>query len=115
MNKDFQIGPNAFYEYSCRDVEAYYAINELANTMNNTKITSQNNGEAAVRARQYIVGSISQTGEISFAANPTIQFTATQARTECKRLASMNPGKTFIYVQFQGAERTVVQPTSVSI
>lgn len=115
MNEDFNFGKIELMKYAALDVEAYIKINELNKIMNNTKITSQLNGEAAVRGRKYIVGSISVNGDVSFAANPTVQDTAGQARNECKRLAQSNPGKTFIYVALMGAERTVVTPTAVSI
>lgn len=115
MNKDFEIGKIEFLRYAALDIETYHNINELNKIMNNTKITSQVNGEYAVRGRKFIVGSISTTGEVSFAANPTVQDTAAQARTECKRLAQSNPGKTFIYVALMGAERTIATPTAVSI
>jgi hypothetical protein len=115
MNEDFNIGKIEFQRYAALDIEAYLNINELNKIMSNIKITSQTNGEYAVRGRKFIVGSISMNGDVSFAANPTVQDTAAQARAECKRLAQSNPGKTFIYVQLCGAERTIATPTAVSI
>jgi hypothetical protein len=90
-------------------------ISELRTIMNHTKITDQKTAHDAVRNRQYIVGSFSPTTGISFSTEPTVQYSSMQARTECKRLAKMYPGKTFIYVQLQGAEMLVPQPTTVSI
>lgn len=90
-------------------------INELTNIMNTTKITNQSTMHDTVRNKQFIVGSFQPTIGLSFAANPTVQYSAVQARQECKRLAKLYPGKTFVYVQLQGAEMTVPQPTSVSI
>lgn len=90
-------------------------INELDNMMNTIKITSQVSGETAIRSRLFLVGSISAGGDVSFAANPTVHYTAGSARNECKRLAGANPGKTFIFVRLEGAERAVPTPTLVSI
>lgn len=90
-------------------------IHELYVVMNHTKITDQKTAHDAIRNRQYIVGSFSPTTGISFSTEPTIQYSSMQARTECKRLAKMYPGKTFVYVQLQGAEMLVPQPTTVSI
>ena len=79
------------------------------------KITSQAIGEHAVKTQRFIVGSVNQNGEVSFASNPALHNDVYAARAECKRLAVQNPGKTFIFVQLKGAERVVPQPTHLSI
>ena len=104
----------AFARYAALDIEAYNAINEL-NTIIMNKIYTQMNGEVAIKARRYIVGSLSATGEVSFAVHPTTHASASDARSECARLAKENPGRTFLFVQLVGAERTVAQPSIVSI
>lgn len=91
------------------------AINELNQIMNTTKITNEKTAHDAVRNRQYIVGSFNPTTGMSIASNPTVQYSAVQARSECKRLAKIYPGKTFFYVRLEGAELTVPQPQTVSI
>jgi len=91
------------------------SIHELHQIMNTTKIINQATMHDTVRNKQFIVGSFQPATGLSFAAIPTVQYSATQARSECKRLAKMYPGKTFVYVQLQGAEMTVPQPTTVSI
>lgn len=86
------------------------------NDMNySDKINSQLVGEQAVKNQRFIVGSISQAGDFSFAASPALHTDVFSARAECKRLALQNPGKTFIFVQLKGAERVVPQPTALSI
>ena len=91
------------------------AINELNQIMNTTKITDQKTAHDAIRNRQHIVGSFNPATGMSIASNPTVQYSAAQARAECKRLAKIYPGKTFFYVRLEGAELTVPQPTTVSI
>lgn len=91
------------------------AINELNQIMNNTKITTEKIAHDAVRNKQYIIGSFQPGVGMSFAEAPTVQYSAMQARAECRRLAKLQPGKTFVYVQLCGAEMTVPQPQTVSI
>lgn len=90
-------------------------INELSTQMNTTKITTEKTAHDAIRNKQYIVGSFQPNIGLSFSATPTVQYSSMQARAECKRLAKLYPGKTFVYVQLQGAEMTVPQPQTVSI
>lgn len=90
-------------------------INELNTVMNHTKITNQKIAHDAIRNKQYIVGSFQPGIGMSFNNEPTVQYSSMQARLECKRLAKLYPGKTFVYVQLQGAEMTVPQPQTVSI
>lgn len=104
----------------CFDIETFETWTNAKffnkhNTMNHDKISTQANGESAVKARRYIVGSIFAAGELSFSVNPAIHFSANAARSECARLARLNPGKTYIFAQLVGAERAVVQPSIVSI
>ena len=91
------------------------SINELKQIMNITKITNERIMHDSVRNKQYIIGSYTESGGISFAVTPTIQYSSMQARAECRRLAKLHPGKTFFYVQFQGAEKTVPSPDTISI
>lgn len=91
------------------------AIHELKAIMNHTKISTETELHSAVRANHYIIGSFHPTMGLSFNSNPTPQYSAAQARAECKRLAKIYPGKTFVYVKLLGAEMIVAQPTSVSI
>lgn len=91
------------------------SINELKQIMNITKITNERIMHDSVRNKQYIIGSYTESGGISFAVTPTVQYTATQARAECKRLAKLHPGKTFMFVRLEGAEMTVPRPNTISI
>ena len=90
-------------------------INELKNIVNTIKITNQAILHSVVRNKQYIVGSYTESTGISFNCTPTVQYSAAQARAECKRLARMNPGKTFVFVKLEGGEMTIAQPKEVSI
>jgi hypothetical protein len=93
-------------------------ISELKNLethMYQEKITSQTSAEAAIKGNLFIIGTVDSAGIVSFSSTPTIHMTTAHARAECKRLAQRTPDKTFFYVQLKGAERTVSQPTSVSI
>ena len=90
-------------------------INELKIIMNTTKINTERILHDSVRNKQYIIGSFTDGAGISFSPNPTVQYGAMQARAECRRLAKLHPGKTFVFVRFEGAEMTVPRPLTVSI
>lgn len=84
--------------------------------MNTTsKINSVVTADAAVQNRKFIVGSIDEFGNLSFTANPVTHVGSTTARNECKRLAKLYPGKTFVFAQLYGGERVRVEPTSISL
>jgi len=88
-------------------------INELTNIMNDT-LKTQAQFTVAVKRNNFIVGSVSAEGTLSFSANPTVHVSASLARQECARLARNNPGKLYIFVQFAGGELTPLM-TNVSI
>jgi hypothetical protein len=90
-------------------------IDELKIVMNITKINTERIMHDAVRNKQYIIGSFTDGTGVSFATNPTVQYGAMQARAECRRLAKLHPGKTFVFVRFEGAEMTVPRPNTISI
>ena len=58
----------------------------------------------AIRAKNFIVGSIGPSNGISFSANPVLHTSAQTARAECSRLAKTYPGKVYVFVQLAGAE-----------
>ena len=93
-----------------------HLINEL-NQINMTPktIDNQNSAHEAVRNKRYIVGSYDPTSGISFSCEPVLHPLKSEARAECRRLAKLHPGKTFLFVCLEGAEMTVPQPTIVSI
>jgi hypothetical protein len=93
-----------------------HLINEL-NQINMTPktIDNQNSAHEAVRNKRYIVGSYQPGVGLSFSAIPVLHNYRADARTECRRLAKLNPGKTFLFVCLEGAEMTVPQPQTVSI
>lgn len=90
-------------------------IHELSSIMIKTTIFDQSSAHEAVRNKRYIIGSYHPANGISFSAEPAIHYLARDARAECKRLAKLYPGKTYIYVCLEGAEMTIPQPTIVSI
>ena len=49
----------------------------------------------------YIVGSVSLNG-LSFASYPKIHKSLAEVRTETERLAKLNAGKTFVYLEVKG-------------
>ena len=76
-------------------------INELE-TM--SKINTQQDAINSVKSGWFIIGSVSATGDVSFSSIPTLQYNAQDARTECKRLATLTPGKLYIFVKLSGGE-----------
>lgn len=87
-------------------------INELEELKMNP-ISTQNEAINAIKSQFYIIGSVDVAGNLSFSANPVIQPSASSARTECKRLASITPGKMYVFVQLRGAE--LIPNNTVSI
>lgn len=87
---------------------------ELDKPKQTTNMSKQMMALDQVRQGGLIVGSIDEDAKVSFSVSPRIHNTATDARTECKRLATAQPGKAFIFVKLAGAE-LVPQATAVSI
>ena len=56
----------------------------------------------AIQRRMYIVGTLSEEGNISFAAHPVLHPTKALALAESKRLALLKPGTAYIVVRFSG-------------
>ena len=83
-------------------------------TMNNLKINSVSCLLEATKANGFSVGSFNTTNGLSFSAEPAVHATAALARQEAKRLAGINPGKYFIFVQIRGGEFVQPLPTSTS-
>jgi hypothetical protein len=90
-------------------------INELKQIMITRTINSQDAAHDAVRNKRYIVGSYCPANGISFSDVPVLHPLRSEARAECKRLANLNPGKTFLIACLEGAEMIVPKPTSISI
>ncbi len=90
-------------------------INELNNIMIQIKINNETALHSTIRNKQYIVGSFTPGVGISFNTTPTVQYSTMLARSECKRLAKLYPGKTFFFVKLEGGEMTVAQPKEISI
>ena len=80
--------------------------------MNNT-LRTQTDAINAIKLGQYLVISVADNGDFSMSVSPTPQSSAASARTECKRLAQLNPGKLFTFVKFTGAE--LVPKNTISI
>lgn len=56
----------------------------------------------AVRNRQFIVGSMSDSGAFSISANPVFHATQVSAIAERGRLAQLNPGTAYVTLQLNG-------------
>ena len=69
----------------------------------------------AIVAKSYIIGSYYEGVGISFSINPSIHTSEQSARAECRRLAALNPDKTYLFVQLKGAEEVVSKPQNISI
>ena len=83
--------------------------------MYNDKLQNKQQLTSAVKGGSYIVGSFAENQGISFAANPSLHYTSQAARAECKRLAKLNPNKTYVFVKLMGGEEAVTQPQFISI
>ena len=88
-------------------------INELIPIMNDT-LKTQNQFVLSVKRNNFIVGSVTAEGTLSFSSNPTVHASASLVRAECVRLARLNPGKLYIFVQLAGGELTPAM-TNLSI
>ena len=56
----------------------------------------------AITTGSFIIGSVAPNVGVSFSRSPVAHFSAADARAECERLARMNPGKTFFFVEVKG-------------
>lgn len=108
QNYIFDIPPTLGYNTLIKQI-----INQKVSEMNmHTKINTSNDVRAA--KGQFMIGGFSDDSGMSFAAHPTLQRTAVEARRECLRLSKLNPGKVFVYVQVCGGEFTPIQPQTTS-
>lgn len=67
---------------------------------------AQERAEVAIRSRQFIVGSVSTEGQFSISSTPVFHATSVEAEKESRRLATSNPGKTFIVLHLTRGFRT---------
>lgn len=58
--------------------------------------------QTKITTGSFIIGSVTPGVGVSFSRNPVEHFSAADARAECERLARMNPGKTFFFVEVKG-------------
>lgn len=92
------------------------AINELQKLYKEpkmNKIQTQAAALQAVKQHDIIIGSFDSNGFFSAAQNPSPHPTVVEARTECKRLARLTPGKAFVFLTLSGAEMVPVQTISI--
>lgn len=111
MNKtllDFaSTSKDGFYE------RAFKQINELEDMNEITQITTQESAFNVIKLQGYIIGSIDAQGNVSISNSPKVHLGPHSARTECARLAKINPGKAFFFTKMIGAE--MVPNTFISI
>lgn len=77
-------------------------IEGILNNMALNKETKMAQTQTTITTGSFIVGSSTQGGGVSFARDPAQHFSAADARSECERLARLNPGKTFFFVEVKG-------------
>ena len=78
-------------------------LNALAANTKETKMAqTQTQTQTTITTGSFIVGSIAPSTGVSFARDPAQHFSAADARSECERLARLNPGKTFFFVEVKG-------------
>ena len=77
-------------------------IEGILGNMALNKETKMTQTQATITTGSFIVGSIAPSTGVSFARNPAPHFSAADARSECERLARLNPGKTFFFVEVKG-------------
>jgi hypothetical protein len=85
----------------------------LTESLKMTRLDTQNAFMNAIRSRNFIVGSVDASGNLSFASNPTLHTNRTAARAEASRLAKLNPGKLYTFVELAGAELVPNQTVSI--
>lgn len=82
-------------------INIFDLIEEFGNIAIN-KETKMAQTQTTITTGSFIVGSIAPTVGVSFSRSPVAHFSAADARAECERLARLNPGKTFFFVEVKG-------------
>lgn len=77
-------------------------IEGILNNMVLNKETKMAQTQTTITTGSFIVGSIAPSTGVSFARAPAPHFSVADARSECERLARVNPGKTFFFVEVMG-------------
>lgn len=93
--------------------EAIYELNSINQKFMNHTLRTQTEALQAVRAKEFIIASVSVNGDFSIAESPAVHDSATDARVEAKRLAKLSPGKAFVMLQLAGAEMVPVDTVSI--
>lgn len=94
-----------------RNLQAKEPVNELTNITMDHTLKTQAQFTISVKSNNFIVGSVSTDGTLSFSINPMQHVTAGAARAECARLARINPGRLYIFVQLAGGELVPIMST----
>ena len=122
--KNFQVDSLSYHTsitgcYTSFDIKATLypvpkePINELEDMNEITQITTQESAFNVIKLQGYIIGSIDAQGNVSVSNSPKVHWGPHSARTECARLAKINPGKAFFFTKMIGAE--MVPNTFISI
>lgn len=99
----------SFHEYNTIHIDGYMK----KETNMNTILRTQADVLSAVRAKEYIIASVSVNGDFSIAESPAVHDSGTGVRTEAKRLAKLSPGKAFVILTLAGAEMVPVNTVSI--
>lgn len=105
MNETYQI----VQEYIQKHTERYMQIepiSELKEMSTYHTATNQSQAESAISAGQYIIGSVDTYGQFSISSTPAIHINIATAKTEAKRLAGNQPGKTFVVMKLTSGYRS---------
>ena len=99
------IGANKYWYFSTSLGTTSWRVDRfnaaLTQDYNFIAYKERNQMNKEIRSKRYMVGSIAGAS-VSFAAQPKIHETEASARAECERLATVNSGKTFMYVEIKG-------------
>ena len=82
-------------------INIFDLIEEFGNIAIN-KETKMAQTQTTITTGSFIIGSVTPGVGVSFSRNPVAHFSAADARAECERLARMNHGKTFFFVEVKG-------------
>lgn len=82
-------------------INIFDLIEEFGNIAIN-KETKMAKTQTTITTGSFIIGSVTPGVGVSFSRNPVAHFSAADARAECERLARLNPGKTFFFVEVKG-------------
>jgi hypothetical protein len=101
------------YSYTPETPDDLAFIDRYIEKNMNTALRTQADALSAIRSKEFVIASVSVSGDFSMSESPVTHDTVMEARVEAKRLARLSPGKAFVILQLAGAE--MVPTNSISI